>query len=129
MQEPPGYETQWEISVKQLHKVLYRLKQAGRKWYEALSSVLIDLGFCISKADPGVFIVQPQHHILIIAIHVDDCTFTGSSPSLIDEYRGKLNTHYSLTDLGPIHWLLGIKITYNCPACTISLSQTVAADK
>ena len=72
--------------------------------------------------------MQPQHHILIIAIHVDDCAFTGSSPSLIDEYRGKLNARYSLTDLGPIHWLLGIKITHNRPARTISLSQTSYID-
>ena len=57
MQEPPRYETQGEISVKQLHKALYGLKQARRKWYEALSSALIDLGFHVSKADPGVFIV------------------------------------------------------------------------
>jgi hypothetical protein len=37
MQEPPGYETRGEHSVKQLHKSLYGLKQAGRTWYEALS--------------------------------------------------------------------------------------------
>ena len=128
MQEPPGYETQGEIFIKQLHKALYGLKQARRKWYEALSSALIDLGFCICKADPGVFIAQPQHHILIIAIHIDDCAFTASFPSLIDKYRGKLNAHYSLTDLGPIHWLLGIKITHNHPVHIISLSQTSYID-
>ena len=56
MQEPPGYETvQGGTMVKRLKKSLYGLKQAGRKWYDALCSILTDLGFCASTADPGVF--------------------------------------------------------------------------
>ncbi len=36
MHKPPGYETQGEHTVKRLHKLLYGLKQAGRKWYDTL---------------------------------------------------------------------------------------------
>jgi len=36
--------------------------------------------------------------------------------------------NYPLMDLGPIHWLLGIKIVQNCADRTISLSQTSYAD-
>jgi reverse transcriptase-like protein len=128
MQEPPRYETQGECSVKQLHKLLYGLKQAGQKWYEALSSALTDLGFCISSANPGVFYAYIQEHILILAIHINDCAFTSSSPTLIAKYKHKLDACYSLTDLGPIHWLLGIKITRNHSVCTIFLSQTTYID-
>jgi hypothetical protein len=49
MKEPPGYETQGECSVKRLQKSLYGLKQARRKWYEALSRSLADLGFCATS--------------------------------------------------------------------------------
>jgi hypothetical protein len=49
-----GYERQGE-NVLRLRKLLYRLKQAGRKWYEASVHTLIDLSFCIMQADPGVF--------------------------------------------------------------------------
>jgi transposase InsO family protein len=128
MQEPPGYETQGEHSVKRLHKSLYGLKQAGRKWYEALSHALADLGFRASTADPGVFLAKIDKHILILAIHVDDCILTGSSPKLIADYKDKFNSRYTLTDLGPIHWFLGIKITRNRSARTISLSQTSYID-
>ena len=123
MQEPPGYETQREHSVKRLHKSLYRLKQAGRKWYEALSHALTDLGFHASMADPGVFLTNIDNHTLILAIHVDDCILTGGPPELLTKYKQKFNDCYALTNLGPIHWFLGIKITHNCSACTISLSQ------
>jgi len=75
-----------------------------------------------------VFYTCIKEHVLILTIHVDDCAFTGSSPTLIAEYKHKLNACYSLTDLGPIHWLLGIKITRNRSARTISLSQTSYID-
>jgi ribonuclease HI len=128
MKEPPGYETQGEHSIKRLQKSLYGLKQAGRKWYEALSRSLADLGFRATSADPGVFFAKIGDHILILAIHVDDCALTGSSPSLITEYKSKFNACYTLTDLGPIHWFLGIKITRDRSAHTISLSQTSYID-
>ena len=124
MQEPLGYETgSGGSSVKRLRKSLYGLKQAGRKWYDALRRILVDLGFRVSSADPGVFYARIDDHILIPAVHVDGCVMTGSSAKVISLYKCKLNKCYVLTDLGPIHWLLGIKITHNCDVRTISLSQ------
>ena len=123
MQEPPGYESD-DGSVKRLRKALYGLKQAGRKWYDALSLALTKLGFRVSSADPGVFTARVGTDILVLAAHVDDCILTGSSKDLITEYKGKLNEHYALTDLGPVHWLLGIKVTRDRETRTISLSQS-----
>ena len=124
MQPPPGYEGQGEDTVKRLRKSLYGLKQAGQKWYDALSRALADLGFRVTHADLGVFHKQVDGHTLILVVHVDDCIFTGSSPQLIAEYKQKFHARYALTDLGPVSWLLGIKITRNREEHTISLSQT-----
>jgi hypothetical protein len=123
MQSPPGYDNQGE-SVKHLCKSLYRLKQAGRKWYDMLYCALTSEGFCVNAADPGIFFARNNEQVTILAIHVDDCMITGSSGDLISKYKQRLHSHYSLTDLGPIHWLLGIKITCDREVCTISLSQT-----
>jgi Reverse transcriptase (RNA-dependent DNA polymerase) len=124
MQQLPGYEQGSTGSVKKLCKALYRLKQAGHKWYNTLTHILADLEFCISTADPGVFYTCIGDDILMLAVHVDDCAMTGSSPKLITTYKWKLNAHYALTELGPISWLLGIKVTHNCNMHTILLSQT-----
>ena len=123
MEEPPSYETPGEQSVVCLQKAIYRLKQAGQKWYDALSHILTDIGFSVSRADPGVFVAREGEHILILAAHIDDCVITGSSPELIKDFKMKLNSRYALTDLGPVQWLLSIKVTRNHEARTISLSQ------
>jgi hypothetical protein len=47
---------------------------------------------------------------------------------LIAQYKAKLNACYALTDLGPAHWLLGIKITRDRAARTLSLSQASYID-
>jgi Reverse transcriptase (RNA-dependent DNA polymerase) len=107
MQEPPGFEESTG-SVKWLRKLLYGLKQAGHWWYDTLTCALNDLGLCITQADPGVFHVQVEDDVLILAVHVDDCVITSSSSELMRCYKQTLNTQYALTDLGPIHWLLGI---------------------
>ena len=127
MQSPPGYSSDAD-SVKRLKKSLYGLKQAGRKWYDTLVRALKKLGFRTTHADPGVFYARVHEHILILAVYVDDCIFTGSSNQLIASYKEKLNSCYALTDLGPLHWLLGIKITRDRAAHTISLSQSSYLD-
>jgi hypothetical protein len=127
MQPPPGYAGA-AGTVKKLHKSLYGLKQAGRKWYDALCRALADLGFRVSNADPGVFNAQVEGNTLILAVHVDDCILTGSSGTLIARYKRELHAKYALTDLGPVHWLLGIKIIRDRAARTISLSQTSYID-
>lgn len=70
-----------------------------------------------------MFHTKIKEHCLILAIHVDDCVLTGSSSELIARYKEKINACYALTDLGPIHWLLGINITCDHDMWTISLLQ------
>ena len=75
MEQPQGYEEsdrKWYVC--KLFKSIYRLKQAGQKWYDALGRVLADIGFKGSEADPAVFHAHQGNHIAIIACHVDDCT-------------------------------------------------------
>jgi hypothetical protein len=109
--------------VNHLCKSLYSLKQAGCKWYDTLCCELTDLGSCVNNADPGIFSSHINNPTTIFAIHIDNCLITGSSAKLISDFKQKLNECYSLMDLGPIHWLLSIKITCNHEAHTISLSQ------
>ena len=101
MEEPPGYETPGEDSVVRLPKAIYGL--TGRKCYDTLSRILTDFGFCVSGADPAVFVAHKGEPIFILAAHVGNCITTGSSPELIQDLKQKLNNCYVLTDtLGPL---------------------------
>jgi hypothetical protein len=110
MEQPPGYAEGRAGFVKQLKKALYGLKQARRRWYDTFARELADLGFRPSATDPRVFIARIDNNVLILAVHVDDCTLTRSSSRLIVEHRSKLDTKFPLMDLRPIHWLLGIQV-------------------
>jgi Reverse transcriptase (RNA-dependent DNA polymerase) len=56
MEQPQGYEeSDRKQYVCKLLKLLYGLKQAGRKWYDALCQVLKSIGFNQSKADLAIF--------------------------------------------------------------------------
>ena len=90
--------------------------------------MLTDLGFKKCKANPAIFYIQAGKDILILAIHINDCTMTWSSDDLIKSYKLKIKSKYDLIDLGPIHWLLGIKITWDCENHTISPSQSSYID-
>jgi len=121
MHQPPGYET--PSGIKWLHKSLYGLKQAGRCWYNTLSRTLADLGFQKIHADLGVFYTRSEETLLILAVHIDDCIITGNSPAGIKDFKKQVHERYTITDIGPIHWILGIKVTRDCYVHTISLSQ------
>jgi hypothetical protein len=124
MEQPPDYETaDHECYVVKLHKTLYGLKQAGKKWYDLLCCLLANIGFKKMEADPAVFYVHTGNNIIILAIHVDDSTMTSNSTILQQEYKAQINAKFELTNLGPISWLLGLAITCDQATCTLSLSQ------
>ena len=80
MEQPEGYEkSDRKQYVCKLHKSLYGLKQAGRKWYVALCKALTKISFTQSEVDPAMFHAHKGNDIAILACHVNDCMITGNS--------------------------------------------------
>ena len=130
MEHPPGYKTdrKYKRPIAKLLIALYGSKQGTLKWYLKLCRTLRALKFTCAESDWGVFYLHIGHDILILASHVDDCTLTGSSPSLIKVFKEEIKARYKILDLRPINWLLGMKVTHDRDACTIALSQTMYID-
>jgi hypothetical protein len=63
-----------------------------------------------------------------MAVHVDDCTIAAHPVELIGELKEKLGTCVKVTDLGELHWLLGIEIARDRHVHTIRLSQQLCID-
>ena len=125
MEQPPHHEIVDRTHyVVKLNKSLYGLKQAGRKWYNMLCQSLASIGFRKSMVDPAVFYAVVEQDIVVLFIHVDDSTITGSSLALNKKFMSRIAEHFKITDLGPISWLLGLAVVRDRDKWTISLSQS-----
>ena len=125
MCQPPGYTNpDHPCYVCRLRKTLYRLKQSGHRWYQKLVEILVkNLRFKLCEVDQAVFVKWSEKTLVIIVVHVDDCTIAASTLSLIDELKMQIRKHVEITDLSKLHWLLGIEVMRNCEEWTIALSQ------
>ncbi|KAH7465285.1 Retrovirus-related Pol polyprotein from transposon TNT 1-94 [Fusarium oxysporum f. sp. matthiolae] len=105
--------------VWELRKALYGLKQSPRIWYQTLSLFLQEQGFQPLVSDMGVFVNGQTY----IAVYVDDLLIAGPSKRDIEMIKRSLNQRFSMTDLGPCHFYLGMSITRNRRQRRLSLSQ------
>jgi hypothetical protein len=81
------------------------------------------LGFTQCEVDQAVFYRRKGNDLTIVVVHVDDCTLAATRLSLIEGVKSGLRKYVEITDLGELHWLLGIEIKRDREARTISLSR------
>ena len=110
MRVPPGHNSPPSI-VWKLNKTLYGLKQASRKWYKKLSTKLKSTGFWHSSVDHCIFYKNRDSNLLVIAVYIDDMMILSDKIDLINETKRKLSSHFEMTDLGEIHWILNMEVT------------------
>jgi hypothetical protein len=122
--QPPGYHAPNSGGqVAHLRKTLYGLKQSGHRWYQKLVDILTKLGYTRSDVDQAVFFCHIDKALTIIVVHVDDCTIASTSKELVIELKAKVCEHVEITDLGKLHWLLGIEVKHDREAISIHMSQ------
>ncbi|KAH9779039.1 retrovirus-related pol polyprotein from transposon RE1 [Citrus sinensis] len=87
MSQPPGFiDTSRPHHVCRLQKSLYSLKQAPRTWFTELKN------FILSQ------------------VYVDDLLITGNSMTLIHHVITALSHKFSIKDLGPLNFFLGVEV-------------------
>src|SRR5271156_1226395 len=111
MSQPPSFIKKGnEHLVCKLKKTIYGLKQSPREWYSKINAFFLSQGFSRSKNDPNLYIKHSENDIIIIILYVDDLILTSSSNHLIDDIKSKLNQNFQMTDLGLLHYFLGMQI-------------------
>ncbi|CAI7806514.1 unnamed protein product [Closterium sp. NIES-54] len=113
---PPG--TQWR-----LRRPVYGLRQAPREWHDTLCSTLSDLGFQPSFADPSLF-VRRGSTLFFVLVYVDDLVFATADRVALADVKLELQKRHTCTDLGELRHYLGLQITTDRAARTITLSQS-----
>jgi histone deacetylase 1/2 len=111
MRQPPGFEDPSRPDhLCRLVKAIYGLKQAPRAWHARLSAVLEKLGFKASAADTSLFILQSSAVTVYLLIYVDDIIVVSSSARASARLVDDLRSEFSVKDLGPLHFFLGIEV-------------------
>lgn len=127
MELPDGMDQNGDM-VALLNRALYGLKQSPREWYLTLKEWLETRGFCHIESDHSVFINSTTH--LVVCVYVDDLLIFGPRNSKdIDTLKSELNQRFEMTDLGPVHQFLGMRVERNRVKKTITISQGAYINK
>lgn len=109
--QPDGFvKKNAESKVYLLKKALYGLKQAPRAWYSKLDDYLLKLGFEKSITEPTLYVVKKNEEVLIISVYVDDLLVTGSSLSMVNQFKVKMLQIFEMNDLGKMSYFLGMEV-------------------
>ncbi|CAI7926450.1 unnamed protein product [Closterium sp. NIES-54] len=122
LRRPPGFTGTFPLRTKwSLRRLVYGLRQSPREWHDTLRSTLRDLGFHPSSADPSLF-VQFGSTPFFILLYVDDLVFDTADRIALSEVMSELQKRHTCTDLGELQRYLGLQITRDGAARTITLS-------
>jgi hypothetical protein len=117
---PEGVTPPKPNQVCKLLKSLYGLKQASRKWYEKLTSLLIQKGYKQSSSDYSLFTLQSDTDFTALLVYVDDIILAGTSLSEFARIKGILDSQFKIKDLGPLKYFLGLEVAQSKEGITIS---------
>ena len=124
MHQPPGFkDTRFPDHVCRLKKSLYGLKQAPRAWYTRFASFVNTIGFSQSKCDNSLFIYHRGNDMAYLLLYVDDIILTASSVVLRKHIITRLSKEFSMKDLGPLSYFLGISVTQHSHGLFLSQSK------
>ncbi|XP_019252759.1 PREDICTED: uncharacterized protein LOC109231553 [Nicotiana attenuata] len=95
-----------------VQKSLYGLRQVSKQWYAKLSQALCTRGHTHSINNYSLFVKGMTVNLVILAIYADDIILTGDDIHEIAALKLFLDAEFKIKDLGPLHYFLGIEISY-----------------
>jgi hypothetical protein len=90
---------------------------------------MISLGFERISVEHSIYSRRRNGASSLVAVHVDDLCIAASSTVEMKAFKEELRRHFEITDLGPVKWILGIRVTRDCTARKISLDQQTYIEK
>jgi len=107
-------------------KSLYGLKQAPRAWYEKPTEHLLKINFKhFDLNDATLFIKKVGKTIVYLVVYVDDILMIGNNESYIASIKKELGKSFEMTDLGYVHYYLGIEVTQHPKSIFLSQKKYI----
>ncbi|KAL0539376.1 hypothetical protein IC582_023587 [Cucumis melo] len=112
VERPEGFvKKDSEEKVYKLTKALYGLKQASRTWYSKIDGYFQQNGSKRSGNEPTLYVKKGgKNDFIIVSLYVDDIIYTSSFKSLVAEFKSYMKNKFEMTDLGLLHFFLGLEV-------------------
>ena len=96
----------------QTHQVIIWPEQAPHAWYEKLIEHLLKLNFKhFNLDDATLFVKNIGRSIVYLVVYVDDLLMTRNNESYISSIKKDLKKIFEMTNMGHLHYYLGIHST------------------
>lgn len=125
MRQPQGFTQSDTMLVCKLIKTLYGTKQAPREWNDALNNHLVNqlhMKRCLS--DTCVYVKKSAtNRFILIGVFVDDmlCVYSPLDKQEWLQMKKTIQGTFNIKDLGPVNWILGMHVTRDRQARTLSI--------
>ena len=125
MEQIVGFIQKDSSLVRRLKKSLYGLKQSPWAWYAKMDSFLLETGFSRCHSDNTVYAKKVGKYLIILVLYADDLNLTGTDPNLINHVKSSLKKKFEMTDLGHLHYFLGLQVLQSKEGISLSQSKYV----
>lgn len=112
MCRPPGVPHSYPNQICKQSKSLYGLKQASRKWYEKLTSLLLTNGYKQPDADHSLFIKNTSFSFTLLLVYADDVILAGNSVLEFQSIKQALHNAFKIKDLGTLKYFMGLVVAH-----------------
>eukprot|EP00253_Pinus_taeda_P012237 PITA_12237 len=127
MEKPIGFIQIDSSLVCRLRKSLYGIKQAPQAWYAKMDIFLLETDFSRCHSDNTIYTKKVGKSLIIFVLYVDDLILTRSDPNLIDHVKSSLKKKLEMTDLGHLHYFLGLQVLQSKEYISLSQSKAEAS--
>ncbi|GKB59424.1 retrovirus-related pol polyprotein from transposon TNT 1-94, partial [Tanacetum coccineum] len=83
----------------------------------------VKTAFLNGAVDPTLFTQNEGEHIILLQIYVDDIIFASTNSSFCDKFENQMSTHFKMSMMGKISFLLGLQISQNPRGIFINQSK------
>ena len=83
------------------------------------------LGFTHTYADSSLFVKPLDNGLIVLLVYVDDIIITGTDLNAIQRVIDSLIAEFDITDLGDLHYFLGIQISHITNGLILSQSKYI----
>ena len=85
-----------------------------------MDSFLLAIGFSRCHSDNTIYTKRVDGQLIILVLYVDDLILTSSDPKLINHVKSSLKKKFDMTDLGYLHYFLGLQVLQSKEGISLS---------